>query len=112
MRELPAPLAYALSVLVHGGLMALVWTLPVTTKKHEQVNVEIQETLKAPPPPPPKIAEAPKPRPKPVKKLAMVAPKDAPPPPKDLKEPPPPPPNEPPPKDAPPPAQAPIRIGM
>lgn len=114
MIRIPAPVAYGLSLALHGAVfLALVRVDPVPRHRGDDVAVEIVE---APPPPPPKVEPpAPTPAPPPrkiVRQTPLAPPPDAPPPPRQRAEAPPPP-NETPPPDAPPPSErAPVRIGI
>jgi protein TonB len=111
--RIPAPAAYALSLVVHGAAFLLLSRVEtVHLARSENVAVEIVDVAPPPPPPPPKD-EPPAPAPRRVAKVTPLAPPpDAPPPPRNRPEAPPPP-NEPPPPDAKPPTQsAPVRIGI
>lgn len=112
MIRLPAPAAYALSLVVHGAaflLLARVEALHLP--KGSDVAVEIVEV--APPPPPKEEPPAPVPAPprRAPRQTPLAPPPDAPPPPRQAEAPPPP--NEAPPPDAKPPGpSAPVRIGI
>ncbi len=94
-----APLAVALSALLHAAALAALASAP-RLPTAEDVPLEIEEAPKLPAAPPPP----------PARRVAMAPPREAPPAPATPSAPPPP--NAPPPEDAPPPSRAPVRIGI
>jgi protein TonB len=96
---MPAPLAVALSALLHAAALVAAASAP-RPPAAEDVPLELEEVARPPPA-----------RPAPAQRVAVAAPRDAPPAPSPQPSAPPPP-NAPPPEDAPPPARAPVRIGV
>lgn len=107
MRRPGLPAGTAASIVLHGALLAALWTAP-PQRRYDTVRIDVVETAPKPRPPPLEAPERPRP---PEPKVAKALPPDAP----EAKprEPEaPPPPNEPPPPGAPPPSKAPVKLGI
>lgn len=114
MKRISPPAAYALSAVVHVGLFAWAWKLPVRPRAADRVDVQIVETEKPrpvepkPPAPEPPKPEAPPVKLRPARRVALT-----PPPPTNTPPPPTPPPETPPPPtNSPATTPGPVKLGL